>query len=65
MSFRSDVETLQRFHDRVETEKLDDQQIRAAHAAWWRIAESPEAPGNVYVWALLAYTMKYLPSTPI
>ena len=66
MSFHSDVELLQRFHDRVEDEPptLEDAHYAAAKAAWWRIAESDEAPGNLYVYALLVYTNKYLPPTP-
>ena len=54
------------FHEKVyNCEDVTDEEVAAAHAAWWRCAnrEIADPSGSIEVFATLQYVLKYLPQT--
>lgn len=63
-SFAEDVDALALFHERAyDGEDITTEEALAARTVWWRLIEHPETIGNIGVFSLLNYSMKYFPHT--
>lgn len=66
MSYAADLEILDAFHAKAYEGPVAEDETAQAHAAWWRITDAIEAGEQeigVGVYALLHYSLKYLPQT--
>jgi hypothetical protein len=62
----ADIDLLNGFHEEAYNGKQHtDEEIKAAHEAWWRLATDAikQKKPTLEVMLLLIYTMKYLPQT--